>query len=278
MAELTIVHSSRMTPPHLKASKPSFQPRAGSKVLVGRIEKQLSKMTLNTYSTALTIRPKNPSTNGPADQMKQDSLKDALIDRVNEQSLVTNPASTTQAPILVPTQTDTPFHLYDAIPKAGLRFRGEEKGRHSILGRSNADSRVAKALHADMTIIHKRHAQGVISPVFHQAAEMIKSGDIWELARREDATAEEARDIWERFLVRLRADSVKKWPRKLSRKKFSHFFSALAEARWAGIHQPKVDRREPGLLVQHISLFLEAAEEAGFPWAHGGDVFSDDDE
>lgn len=267
-----------MAPPHLKASKPKFQPRAGSKVLVGRIEKQLAKMTLHTSSTVLTIRPKNPSTSGPGDQVKQDPLKTALTDRVNEESLVTNPPSATPAPDFLPPQTDTPFKLCEAIPKAGFRFSGEERGRRSILGRSNAENRVAIALHADMAVIHKRHAQGVISPIFHQAAEMVRDGYIWELARREDTTAEEARDIWKRFLARLWVSSVKKWPRRLSRNRFSHFFSALAEARWACIHQPKSDGKEPGLLVQHISLFLEAAEEAGFPWAHGGDVFSEDDE
>lgn len=280
VAELTIVYEGRMAPPHLKASKPKFQPRAGSKVLVGRIEKQLAKMTLNTHSTILTIRPKNPSTNGPGDQVKQDPLEDALTDRVNELSLVTNPPIANPAPVFLPPQTDRPFKLSDAIPKSGLRFPSEQKGKRSILGRFKSDNRVAQALHADMGIIHKRHAQGVISPIFHQAAEMVRNGYMWGLASRKDATAEEAKDMWKRFLGRLWVDSVKKWPRRLSQQQFAHFFSTLAEARWAEIHQPKSDSRfrEPGLLVQHISLFLEAAEEDGFPWANGGDVFSDSDE
>lgn len=52
---------------------------------------------------------------------------------------------------------------------------------------------------------------------------------------------------------------------RLSQLQFAKFFSALAEARWAGIHQPKTGENEPGLLAHNISMFLETAERVGFP-------------
>jgi len=309
VAELTIVHYRGMAPAHFKSSKPKFQPRAGTKVLAGKIEKKASKqsnLTVHTFTTVLTIRTRNDATNNAptnhamqdtvdaaltdhamqdtvdnalADHAMQDTVDTALTDQVNEESLVTNPPSVTEAPVLVTEEMNKPFKLDEAIPKAGLRFLGEWDGRkRSIMGRWTSENEVAAALHADMAIIHKRHAQGVISPIFHQAAKMLEDGYMWGLARHEDITEEEARDNWKRFLGRLWADSVRKWPGRLSQKRFSHFFSALAEARWAGIHQPNIDARQPGLLVQHISLFLDAADRAGFPWAIGGNVFNDDDD
>ncbi|KAH8771137.1 hypothetical protein F5883DRAFT_551872 [Diaporthe sp. PMI_573] len=259
-----------MAPAHFKSSKPKFQPRAGTKVLAGRIEKKASKqsnLTVHTFATVLTIRTRNDATNdAPTDHAMQDTVDTALTGQVNEESLVTNPPSATEAPVLATKEMNKPFKLDEAIPKAGLRFLGEWDGRkRSIMGRWTSENEVAKALHADMAIIHKRHAQGVISPIFHQAAKMLEDGYMWGLARHEDITEEEARDNWKRFLGRLWADSVRKWPGRLSQKRFAHFFSALAEARWAGIHQPKIDAREPGLLVQHISLFLDAADRAVSP-------------
>lgn len=262
-----------MAPYQMKAtSKPNFQPLAGKKVLAGRIEKQEKKRSQQikktTYAlhSVLTYRP------------KKDAFNTALADQVKQESLATNPSSETQATVCPPEEEDDLFNLQDAIPKVGLRFPGEKKGKRPILGGWGAENRVVEALHADMKVIHKRHAQGVISPIFHQAAEMLDEGYIWGLARREDITAEEGSDIWKRFLGKLWVDSNKKWARKLSQHQFTKFFSALAEARWAEIHQPKNDGEEHGLLVRHISMFLDAAERAGFPWANGGDVFSDGDD
>lgn len=239
------------------SSKAKSQPEAGTKVLSGRIEKR--EKTISASNIVLALRPKN------------EAFNTALNDRVNQESLVTNTATLSE-------DENSPFNLQEAIPKSGLRFPGEMKGKRPILGKWKAENRVVEALYTDMTIIHKRHAQGVISPVFYQAAEMIEDGYLWGLARHEDITQEEASDIWKRFLAKLWVDSKKKWPRRLSQHQFAKFFSALAEARWTEIHQPKTDGEKPGLLVHHISMFLEAAENAGFPWANGGDVFSDSDD
>lgn len=271
-----------MAPYQMKAtSQPKFKPLARRRTLAGRIEKsgaQQVKKSLALLRT-FTFRPKKDSSeNTPTDQVKQDSFEKALADRVNEESLVTNPQAASANTVFPAENNDRPFRLRDAIPRAGLRFPGEKKGNRPIIGKWKAENRVARALHADMGIIHKRHAQGVISPVFHQAAEMIEGGYLQGLARHEDITEEEGSDIWKRFLGKLWVDSVKKWPHRLSQHQFTKFFSALAEARWAEIHQPKNDGEPHGLLVRHISMFLEAADRAGFPWANGGDVFSDDEE
>lgn len=255
-----------MAPYQMKAtSKPNFEPLGGGKVLTGRVEKQGKAMRAS--HSVLASRPKN------------DSSITALTDRVKHMSLVTDPPSETEPPSDLPMEGEnSPFNLHDAIPKSGLRFPGEKKGKRSILGNWTAENRVAEALYADMPVIHKRHAQGVISPIFHQAAAMLDDGYIWGLVRFEDTTQEEGSDIWKRFLGKLWVDSTKKWPRKLSQPQFTKFFSALAEARWTELYQPKSGGRDHGLLVQNISLFLEAAERTGFPWANGGDVFSDDEE
>lgn len=130
-----------------------------------------------------------------------------------------------------------------------------------------------------MQVIHKRNVQGAISPAFHQAAELLDSGYIQGLAIHEDVTGEECRGLWRRFIGKLWVDSAMKWPRELSQTHFSRFMCVLAEARWTEIHIPKTDGREPGLLARHISMFLEAAERVGFPWAGVGDIFcSEDDE
>jgi hypothetical protein len=206
VAELTIVHYRGMAPAHFKSSKPKFQPRAGTKVLAGKIEKKASKqsnLTVHTFATVLTIRTRNDATNdAPTDHAMQDTVDNAVTDhamqdtvdtaltgQVNEESLVTNPPSATEAPVLVTKEMNKPFKLDEAIPKAGLRFLGEWDGRkRSIMGRWTSENEVAKALHADMAIIHKRHAQGVISPIFHQAAKMLEDGYMWGLARHEDIT------------------------------------------------------------------------------------------
>lgn len=263
-----------MAPYQMKAtSKPKFQPLAGKKVLAGRIEKQekhgtqKAKKTTYALHSVLTFRP------------KKEAFNTALADQVKQESVIADPPSAIETAESLPEEeVDSPFNLQDAIPKSGLRFPGEKKGKRSILGRWKAENRVVEALHADMEIINKRHAQGIISPIFYQAAGMLDKGYIWGLVRYEDTTQEEGSDIWKRFLGKLWADSIKKWPHKLSQAQFTKFFSALAEARWAEIHQPKNDGEDPGLLVQNISLFLEAAERSGFPWANGGDIFSDDDE
>lgn len=262
-----------MAPSQIKASsKVNSQPEAGTKVLSGRIEKQEKhgaqqlKQTVSASTSVLILRPKN------------EAFNTALTDRVNQESLVTNPATEIQTADGLSEEEDSPFNLQEAIPKSGLRFPGEKKGKRPILGKWKAENRVVEALYTDMTIIHKRHAQGVISPIFHQAAEMLDNGYMWGLARHEDITQEEASDIWKRFLGKLWVDSNKRWPHKLSQYQFIRFFSALAEARWTEIHQPKTDGEKPGLLVHHISMFLEAAERAGFQWANGGDVFSDGDD
>lgn len=253
-----------MAPSQMKAgSKANSKPEAGTKVLSGRIEKQ--EKTISASNRVLALRPKNGAFNT------------ALNDCVNQESLFTNPATATQMADVLPEEENSPFNLQEAIPKSGLRFPGEKKGKRPILGKWKAENRVVEALYTDMTIIHKRHAQGVISPIFHQAAEMLDNGYMWGLARHEDITGEEASDIWKRFLGKLWVDSNKRWPQKLSQHQFTKFFSALAEARWTEIHQPKTDGEKPGLLVHHISMFLEAAERAGFQWANGGDVFSDSD-
>lgn len=267
-----------MAPYQMKAtSKPKFQPLGGGKVLTGRVEKQGKAMRAS--HSVLASRPKN------------DSSITALADRVEQISLVADPSSEIESPRTseasntaeavddLPMEGEnSPFNLQDAIPKSGLRFPGEEKGKRLILGRWQAENRVAEALYADMPVIHKRHAQGVISPIFHQATEMLDQGYMGGLARHEDITQEEGSEMWKRFLGKLWVDSNKKWPHKLSQPQFTKFFSALAEARWTDIYQPKPGGRDPGLLVQHISLFLDAAERAGFPWANGGEVFSDEDE
>lgn len=287
MAELTIIPYSSMAPPCMKSSRPKFQPRVGGRILTGRIEKQKghvnrqSTLAMHTFSAVLTIRTKNDATNNaPTDQARQDTVDTVMTDQVNEESLVTDTPSVTEAPVPhPPEETRKPFKLHEAIPKAGLRFPGEGEGRkRSILGRWTSENRVAQALHADMIVIHKRHTQGVISPIFHQAAEMLEGGYMSGLARHEDITADEARDIWKRFPGKLWVDSVRKWPRKLSQRQFIQFFSALAEARWAEIIQPKMDAQEPGILIRYISLFLDVADRAGFPWANGGDVFNDEDD
>lgn len=245
------------------SSKANSQPEAGTKVLSGRIEKQ-EKHSLNSV---LTFRPKNEAFNS------------ALSDRVNQESLVTKPQSATQTADGLPhDEEDSSFNLQDAIPKCGLRFPDEKKGKRPILGRWEAENRVVQALHADMEIIHKQYAQGIISPVFYQAAQMIEDGYLWGLVRHEEITEEESSNVWKRFLAKLWVDSNKKWPRRLSQLQFAKFFSALAEARWAGIHQPKTGENEPGLLAQNISMFLDTAERVGFPWANGGDIFSDEDD
>ncbi|KAK7716918.1 hypothetical protein SLS64_002472 [Diaporthe eres] len=275
-----------MAPYQMKAtSKAKFQPLARRRTLAGRIEKQekpsgqqVKKKPL-AFLRTLTFRPKKDSSeNAPTNQVKQDSFTKALADRIDEESLVTNPQAPTANTVCPAENKDRPFKLREAIPRSGFRFPGEKKSRRPVLGRWKAENTVARALHADMGIIHKRHAQGVISPVFHQAAEMIEGGYLQGLARHEDITEEEGSDIWKRFLGKLWVDSVKKWPHRLSQHQFANFFSALTEARWAEIQQPKNDGEAPGLLVRHISMFLEAAERAGFPWAKGGDTFSDDEE
>lgn len=251
-----------MAPSQMKeTAKPNVQTLAG-KTIAGRIEKKPP-----AFFVTLAIRNKN------------ESFENALNDHVKQESLVTNPPSATQTAVsLSRDEEDSPFNLDDAIPRAGLRFPGEKKGKRPILGRWSAENRVVEALRADMKVIHKRHVQGIISPIFHQAAKMAENGYMWDLAGREDVTEEEGTEIWKRFLGKLWADSTRRWPRKLSQYQFTKFFSALAEARWAEIHEPKNDGQEPGLLVKHISMFLDAAEMAGFPWANGGGVFSDEDE
>lgn len=243
-----------MAPSQKKANS---QPEAGTKVLSGRIEKQ--EKTISASTSVLALRPKN------------EAFNTALNDRVNQESLVTNTTT-------LPEDEDSNFNLQDAIPKCGFRFPDEKKGKRPILGRWEAENRVVQALHADMEIIHKNYAQGVISPVFYQAAQMIEGGYLGGLVRHEEITDEESSTIWKRFLAKLWVDSQKKWPRRLSQLQFAKFFSALAEARWAGIHLPKTGESEPGLLAQNISKFLETAESFGFPWANGGDIFSDEDD
>lgn len=275
-----------MAPYQMKAtSKAKFQPLARRRTLAGRIEKQekpgaqqVKKKSLSFLRTLAFHPKKDSSENAPTNPVKQDSFKQALADRINEESLNTNTQTPTANAVCLAENKDRPFRLRDAIPRCGFRFPGEKKGLRPVLGRWKAENTVARALHADMGIIHKRHAQGVISPIFHQAAEMIEDGYLQGLAIHEDITVEEGSDIWKRFLGKLWVDSVKKWPRRLSQHQFANFFSALTEARWAEIQQPKTDGEAPGLLVQHISMFLEAAERAGFPWAKGGDIFSDDDD
>ncbi|KAG6368660.1 hypothetical protein INS49_002873 [Diaporthe citri] len=234
-------------------SQAKFKPLARRRTLAGRIEKQekpgaqqVKKKPLAFLKT-LAFRPKkDPSENAPTDQVKQDSFKKALADRVDEESLVTN----TQTPAAANTvclaeNKDRPFRLHDAIPRSGLRFPGEKEGNRPIIGKWKAENK------------------GVVSPVFHQAAEMIEGGYLQGLTRHEDITEEGGSDIWKRFLGKLWVDSIKKW---------------AAQVVPAPVHQPKNDGEPPGLLVRHISMFLEAAERAGSPWAKGGDVFSDDDD
>lgn len=263
-----------MVPSQIKASsKAKSQPEAGKKVLSGRIEKQEKrgtqqfKQTTNSFNSVLAFRPKN------------EAFNTALTDRVNQESLITNPQSIAQTADRMPhDEENSSFNLQDAIPKCGFRFPDEKKGKRPILGRWEAENRVVQALYADMEIIHKNYAQSVISPVFYQAAQMIEDGYLWGLVRHEEITDEESSTIWKRFLAKLWVDSSKKWPRRLSQLQFAKFFSALAEARWAGIHLPKTGESEPGLLAQNISMFLETAERVGFPWANGGDIFSDEDD
>lgn len=276
-----------MAPYQMKAtSKAKFQPRARRRTLAGRIEKQekagpqqVKKKSLAFLRTLAFHPKKDSSENVPTDQVKQDSFKKALADRVNEEALVSNTQTPTADTACPAENEDHPFKLRDGIPKAGLRFAGEWKGKRTILGNWKKEDKVAQALCADMKVIHKRNVQGVISPVFHQAAEMLDNGYMWGLAMREDITEEETRGFWERFLGKLWVDSAMKWPRKLSQAQFSRFICVLAEARWSEIHVPKTHGREPGLLIRHISLFLEAAERAGFPWAGAGEIsFGDDHE
>ncbi|KAI7779811.1 hypothetical protein LA080_000309 [Diaporthe eres] len=262
-----------MAPYQMKAtSKAKFQPRARRRTLAGRIEKQekagaqqVKKKSLAFLRTLAFHPKKDSSENVPTDQVKQDSFKKALADRVNEEALVSNTQTPTADTACPAENEDHPFKLRD--------------GKRTILGSWKKEDKVAQALCADMKVIHKRNVQGVISPVFHQAAEMLDNGYMWGLAMREDITEEETRGFWERFLGKLWVDSAMKWPRKLSQAQFSRFICVLAEARWSEIHVPKTHGREPGLLIRHISLFLEAAERAGFPWAGAGEIsFGDDHE
>lgn len=259
-----------MAPYQVKGgSKPTSQYLAGDKVLTGRVEKQQNgSQPPNAFLSALTFRPKNQAVTA------------ALADQINQDSLITNPPSTAQTVTGLPkSEEDSRFSLQEAIPKSGLRFPGEQKGKRPILGKWKVENMVAEALCADMNIVHKRHAQSVISPIFHQAAELIiKERYLGGLVRHEDITNEEGRHIWKLFLAKLRTVSNRKWPHRLSENHFIKFFSALAEARWMGIYQPKPDQREAGLLVQSITRFLDAAHEAGIPWSKGGDAFSDDDD
>lgn len=96
---------------------------------------------------------------------------------MKQQSRVTDPPSGPQTTVSQPEdEEDYPFNLQDAIPKAGLRLPGEKNGKRPIPGRWGAENRVVEALHADMNIIHKLHAQSVVSPIFHHAAKMIEDG------------------------------------------------------------------------------------------------------
>lgn len=258
-----------MAPYQVKGdSKPTDQPLAGDKVLTGRVEKQQNgSQPPNAFLGALTFRPKNQTVTA------------ALTDQINQESLITKPPSTTQTITRLPESEDSRFSLQDAIPKSGLRFPGEQKGKRPILGKWKVENMVAEALCADMNIVHKRHAQSIISPIFHQAAELIiKDRYLGGLVRHEDVTDEEGRHIWKLFMAKLWVVSNRKWPHRLSQNHFIKFFSALAEARWMCIHQPKPDQRDLGLLVQSITRFLDAADEAGLPWSKGGDAFSDDDD
>lgn len=218
------------------------------------------------------------------DVVMQNSPETTLVDQVSEQSPTTDATSATQTaddeeeplPVLV----EKRFNLQDAIPKNGLQFRWEIKGKRAILGRWKAENAVAKALYSDMDIIHKAKAQGVISPVIHQATKMIECGTLHEIsARIGNGTDAEGDQVWNLFLGRLWANSCKKWPRRLSRKQFINFFSTLVEARWTEIVCPKLACGEkPGLLVQHLSLFLDAANAQEFSWANGGDILNDYEE
>jgi hypothetical protein len=193
---------------------------------------------MQTFSAVLSIRPKNDGNNNaatdqemqdtegvaPTDQVNGGTVDPTLTNQANEESHVTEPPNVTEAPVLLQQETDKHFKLTEAIPSAGFRFPAEYKGKSTIQGRFKYDNRVARALHADMKIIHKRHVQAVISPVFHQAADLVKSGYMWQMARREDVTQEEGRDLWERFLGKLRVHiHCRKWPLKLSEAQFSHF-------------------------------------------------------
>ncbi|KAG8159856.1 hypothetical protein KVR01_010493 [Diaporthe batatas] len=175
---------------------------------------------------------------------------------------------------------DKPFKLGDGIPKAGFQFRKEGPRGRSILGRFETENIVVEALYPDMDIIHKSKAQGVISPVFHEAANMVEDGIIEEhLVRIGKLVPGHSRRIWRWFFGRLWVDSKSKWPRRLSQQQFIHFVSCLAEARWREENSPKNPNGEkPGLLAQNVSLFLNVAEEKGFAWSNGGEAFGDKEE
>lgn len=171
-----------------------------------------------------------------------------------------------------------PFKLKSAIPKVDMRFPDDKDHKYKILGRQHRDAEVVWALCADMEERDKNLVQNLVSPVFHKAAMMIEGGALRALVGNRDVKKVDGAMIWARFLAQLQSESPKKWPGRLSIERFSQFISALAEARWWEIHQPKNDGRKHGLLVQHISMFLAAAEDARFPWAHGGHVFYNVDE
>ncbi|KAJ0122300.1 hypothetical protein J7T55_002813 [Diaporthe amygdali] len=278
------------------ASKPKFQPVAGRTTLSGRITKQdrYASQKSHSFLSALTFRPKQDSPvvqTQIANQANEcpsqnaDSPNNTLPSPVKQVSPIVDLSVAMQAiNLLSETKKKYPFKLRKAIPKAGFRFPGETKGKRSILGRWENENKVAWALCADMNHIDdmenidKNVVQKVVSPVFYKAAEMIENGYLWGLTRREDITRGEGRRIWKRFLAKLWVESPMKWPQRLTQKQFSQFVSSLAEAHWAWILQPRTDGREHGLLAKQISLFLQAADEADFPWANGGDVFLADEE
>lgn len=284
-----------MAPYQMKvASKPKFQPVAGRTTLSGRITKQdrYASQKSHSFLSALTFRPKQDSLvvqtqiENQANEFPTqdaDSVNGALTFPVEQNPTLANFSFAAQATNFL-LEKKCPFKLCEAILKAGLRFPGETKGKRSILGKLENENKVAWAPCVDMDHIDdvddidKNLVQKVVSPVFCKAAEMIENGYLWGLARREDITRGEGRRIWKRFLAKLWVESPMKWPQRLTQKQFSQFVSSLAEAHWAWTLQPRTDGREHGLLAKQISLFLQAADEADFPWANGGDVFLADEE
>lgn len=130
-----------MAPYQMKAnSKPKFKPLARRRTIAGRIEKQEKNGIQNSknktleFLRTLSVRTKKDCPNAPASQVKQEPLKPALSDRVNEESLVTNPPTPTVNAACPPQNNKRLFKLRKAIPKAGLRFPGEWEGKRSILG------------------------------------------------------------------------------------------------------------------------------------------------
>lgn len=182
------------------------------------------------------------------------------------------------------------YTLKDYMPIVGMIYP-TVKSKSNLLGKKRKyDAEVLRALWSQKDTGDNNEVQALIAPIFTYAAWKIDVEGLNRPAGQDEVfqgghSPEENymyEDVREDDIKRMRdafvnelwdISSITSWVRKVSRRRFAHFFKVLADARLYESCFPKNDGAEQPELVRQITKFLDTASRAGTCW-----MMKDEDE